>query len=236
MFDNELHERSRYFDRIALEYGREEVLPTRVYEVAAELMRPHELGLSPLTHKLYAASSERDIVRLLELFPTKGASYYVRWGLSLAFVPHKWNPKLRWHRTLKSARFDVWENPFEYFDLENKHWRESERFLVSRLNGETYLRKQMMEMWTALAPAVRDWFASTAALPGVLRALDKQIARQGASSHHFPSPSLVRAFTLSRMGKVEEGRLALARFLHDSDEDPVSRENLTTALASVGES
>ena len=235
MPDRNLKERIRYFQRIGDEYGNEVVSATRVYEIAIEVIRPDEMGLSELNPGYYAASSEHDIVQLLKLFPTKGASYHVRWGLSLGYVPHKWNPKLRWHRTLKSARFDVWENAFDYFDLEQKHWREWEKFLVSKLNGETFLRKQMNEMWTRLAQTVQEWFASTITLSGVLSAIDRQTEREGASSHHFPPPSLVRAFTLSRTGEIQEARLALRRYLHDSDAGAVDRENLSAALESVAE-
>lgn len=236
MFDRDLNERSRYFQAIADEYGHEEVFPARVYEIAGDVLKPHEMGLSRLRPKLYAASSGRDIVRVLELFATQGASYYVRWGVSLAYVPHKWNPKLRWHRTLKSARFDIWESPYEYFELENAHWREQERFLADRLHGETYLRKQMKEMWTVLAPAVQDWFTSTTTLPGVMRAIDRQTERTGASSHHSPSPSLVRAFTLARTGEMNVARRVLDEYFDATVADAVDRENLSAALESIAES
>lgn len=235
MNDRNLKEKIRYFQTIGDEYGNELVPATRVYEIALDVMLPDEMNLSVLNPGYYAARSEHGIVHLLKLFPTKGASYYVRWGLSLGYVPHKWNPKLRWHRTLKSARFDVWESAFDYFDLGRKHWREWERFLVTKSNGETYLRKQMNEMWTRLAPVVQEWFASTTTLSGVLSAIDRQIDREGASSDHFPPPPLVRAFTLSRTGEIQEARLALRRYLHDSDAGAVDRENLSAALESIAE-
>lgn len=233
MYDRHENERNAFFERIADEYGHEEVPASRVYEIAAEVIVPQEIGLSPLTPKQYAAYAAPDIVRVLELSPTKGASYHVRWGLSLSYFPHKWNPKLRWHRTLKSSRFDVWETPSDYLGLQRMHWREQERFLVGRLNGETFLRKQLEEMWGLLAPGIREWFGSTMALSGVLRALDAQLARKGASSHHFPRPPLVRAFTLSRIGRNQEARLALKEYLDDSCSDAVDCENLSTALESV---
>ena len=91
----------------------------------------------------------------------------------------------------------------------------------------------MKEMWTVLAPAVKEWFASTTTLPGVLRAVDAQLEREGASSHHSRSPLLVRAFTLSRIGEIEEARRDLGRYLNESRQDSVARENLIAALESV---
>ena len=144
-------------------------------------------------------------------------------------MPHRWNPVLRWHRTFKSARFDVWESAFEHVELDREHWRERERFLVSRLNGELYLRKQMQEMWSRLVIVIREWCASTKTPSGVLWAMDRQIERVEGSSHHFPPPSLVRVFTFWRLGEMQKARLGLKPYLRDSGADQVDRENLAAA-------
>lgn len=235
MNDKDLKERIRYFQEIADKYGHEEVSASRVYEIAGEVLRPIDMGLTVLRPGHYVANAGPEIVHVLKLYATKGASYHVRWGVSLGYMPHKWNPVLRWHKTLKSARFDVWENAFEYLDLDEKHWREREGFLVSRLNGEIFLREQMNEMWTRLVTVIREWFASTNTLSGVLWAIDRQIERMGGSSHHFPPPSLVRIFTLCRIGDIQKARLDLRAYFQDSGADSVDRNNLTAALESVAE-
>lgn len=235
MNEKDFKDRLKYLHTIADEYGQEEVYPSRVYKIADEVIRPVQLGLTELKPGYYAVNAGPDIVQLLKLFPAKGASYHLQWGISLACMPHKWNPVLRWHRTLKSSRFDVWENAFEYLDLDDKHWRECERFQVSRLNGEIHLRKQMDEMWTRSAMMIREWFAATSTLSGVLSAIDGQIERVGGSSHHYPPLSLVRVFTLSRIGEIEEARLGLKVYFQDSGADTVDRTNLSAALESVAE-
>lgn len=233
MNERQLRERARHHDEIAARYGRKEVPSARVYAVAEEVIAATQQGMETLKPGLYAARVDEDIVHLLKLQAVKGGSYLVQWGVSLAYLPHAWTPRLQWHRTVKSARFDLWENAFEYLGLKESQWRESERFLVGRLNGETYLQEQMLAMWTRLAPVLREWYASTRVLPGVLRAVDKQIRRSGGSRHHVPAPTLVRAFTLARLGELRAAREALAEHLRESDLDPAEPEALTAALESV---
>ena len=118
MIARQLNDRIKYFEEIASKYGHEDVSPSRVYEVATEVIQAEQMRLCEARRRYYAARSNDDIVQVVKLYPTKGASCYVQWGLSLGYMPDKWRPGLRRHRTLKSVRLELWENAFEYLNLD----------------------------------------------------------------------------------------------------------------------
>lgn len=72
-------------------------------------------GFEAVAPRRWAPSTRAPIRDLIELQALKGASYCPMWGFSLDFVPHLTSSgDVRWHRTAKSARFDLVYRAMDY--------------------------------------------------------------------------------------------------------------------------
>jgi hypothetical protein len=80
-----------------------------------DIVQPERLGFTLLKKNLFGKQASTDIVHLLKLQAIKGGSFTLWWGVSLSYVPHKWQTELEWHRTFKSSRFDLFEEPLNIF-------------------------------------------------------------------------------------------------------------------------
>jgi hypothetical protein len=109
------------YQRWQRKYGDEESDPLAaadVYRLLEEITQPAELGLAPIRRGLFGRQVNADVIQLLRFSAYKGYSYGVEWGVSLSFVPHDFERtvrRVRFHRTLKSAQFDLWESATDEF-------------------------------------------------------------------------------------------------------------------------
>lgn len=87
-----------------------------IHAALAEAFGPHleGAGFVALRPSLWARARGAGITDLFQVQALKGASYGPRWGFSLAWVPHLERGRLRWHRTLKGARFDLVQDPLDW--------------------------------------------------------------------------------------------------------------------------
>jgi hypothetical protein len=233
MDKKEITERIRYFENIAAKYGYSTVPAPTVYQVFEEIAQPGRLGFATIRSGLYGKAVNSEIVHLVKLQALKGMSYTVWWGVSLSFVPHKWNCGLRWHRAFKSSRFDLFETPFDYFPLAATEWRESEKYIADTLHGESYLKRSLDVMWKGLGQELLAWFTSTQSLDGVLQKAREQTERNWVGFNHHPDPLMVYAFTLVRLGQTEEARAAITRYFHLGLEPLEAQENLKKAMEKI---
>src|SRR2546421_10530882 len=94
----------RVMDR-AKEYGWSQVAAAKLYATFDEIVSQAEPTFTPLKNGQLVRQSSESIVQMFQIGACKGGQYAFRWGLSLAFVPHEWSPRPKFHRTLKTARF-----------------------------------------------------------------------------------------------------------------------------------
>jgi hypothetical protein len=225
MDEREIKERIQYFQDIASRHGYQSVPAAMVYQAFEDLVQPASFGFRDIRKGLYGRIVNEDIVHIMKLQAMKGRSYTVRWGVSLTYFPHEWRSGLRWHRSFKSSRFDLFELPGD----SSSDWRENDKDQVHTLNGKPYLLETLQIMWNRLEPRIDNWFSSIRSLHGVLERAIEQSERKWVLSHH-PSPELVYAITLSRMGRQEEALAALNRYFDLRRETQEAQENLEKAL------
>lgn len=109
------------YKRWQRKYGDEEwaLLPAGdVYQLLEEIAQPAQLGLEPIRRGLFGRQVNSDVIQLLRFAPYKGYSYGFEWGVSVSFVPHDLERtvrRVRFHRTLKSAKFDLFEDAADEF-------------------------------------------------------------------------------------------------------------------------
>jgi hypothetical protein len=154
----------------------------------------------------------RDVV---ELCAIKGASFTLRCGLSLNFVPHVQSGVLRWHRTPKSVVVDLnlplpelqelqGANDAPYFARSRLPFTPS---LLGSAKFNTELARSCSPFQTEAADAQ---LARVTTLAQVAQAFER--TRPNPSTFSFVQHPIGFAFTLARLGRLAEARLELAKF------------------------
>jgi hypothetical protein len=233
MDQKEINERLHHWRSISAKYGNEVVPTATVYETFDEIAQPARLGFSPIKRGLYGRAVSDEITHLMKLQALKGASYSVWWGVSLAYVPHEWRERLRWHRSFKSARFELFETPTTYFPELESDWREKNKYIAAKGHGESYLRETMQTMWEQLHEHILAYFSATQSLAGVLQKAQEQIQRTVLWRYHYPNPMLIVALTLGRMGRPEDAEVTLNEYFKIDDEPPDAQANLKRVLVEI---
>jgi hypothetical protein len=159
-------------------------------------------GFQQVGTRRWVRSAVVAIRHIVELQALKGLSYCPMWGLSLDFVPHvTGSGQVRWHRTAKSARFDLVYRPVDY-ELNDEA---SRQWAVSPFATRDELAHDLRCV-TALTTAQSAPFWERA------RALDdlpELYADQRARENHglpfdcFSQQRLAQAFVLARCGRPE---------------------------------
>jgi hypothetical protein len=217
-------------------YGKEEWSPLpadEVYRQLEEIAEPARAGLEPIRRGLFGRQVHPDIIQLLRFQPYKGYSYGFVWGVSLAFVPHEFERRLRFHSTLKSADLDLFEDAADVFERRGETER---RGFVPAGYGADVFRHDATDAWEFVKPRLSEWWKSTTTVGGVLERVAEQIAHPPGRARHWPAPELVQACALARVGRIEEAKESLAEWLQRPGESIGSQTaaNLASALEKVG--
>lgn len=186
----------------------DEVPVAKVRQAFEALARLGAEGFQAIAPGLYARTTHDEIVQLVKLLSIKDGSYSLQWGVSLAWLPHVFEPKPRFHRTLKSARFDLFE---WYFTLSLNPGENPDNLFVRRHRGEAEMNATLQRTWTLLGPRLHAFFERTRAPEQVLAVAQSQ----GADDNYFchdPHPLLVLAFTAHRLGDRESAASAFTRY------------------------
>jgi hypothetical protein len=214
--------------------GWQEVSSARCFAIFEEITGPAALKFAVLKPGRCAREVSGDIIQLFTLERYKGAAYGFRFGVSLRYFPFPYEPILRWHRTLASARFDLFEEPAGYFaamSLPETH--PGAGYFARCMLGETCFREELGRAWDLAGESILAWFDSTRTLDQVLQKCAEQMAREWPGIRHCPDASLIHAFTLARMGRLPEARSGLEKYCNDFSEGPVARGNLDRGLEKI---
>ena len=200
----------------AEEYGWKQVAAATVYASFGEIVGNAEPMFALLKNGLLVRQASDEVVQMIQLSALKGAAYGFRWGVSLGFVPHEWSPRPRFHRTLKSARLDLWEEPFNFL-ITDHFTGQGWDYLVETMHGEPCMRRDMQAAWSKLQPVINSFFNSLDSLEGVLQKTTEHATRSWRSFRHHPDPKMVQAFTLARLGRLPEAEGLLSALMAESE-------------------
>jgi hypothetical protein len=181
---------------MAQQYGHDFIPAQTIYQAFVEIVRPDILEFTETRLGTYARSASPHIFHMLSLQAYKGRNYGIRWGVSLSYVPHNWDERLRWHKTLKSCRYDLFEEPASYPPLLKSG---IEDFYAPTIFGEACFRSELTRIWTGISPAIKQWFITTSSLQQVLQRAEEQVKRNW-ELRHYPDPAIAYLLTMAILG------------------------------------
>jgi hypothetical protein len=217
-----------YRQRVA-RYGTEQVPVAQLREHFDRVTALARDGFEPIKPGVYARSVQDGIVQLAQLMSFKDGTYSLAWGVSLPWMPHGFVPKPKWHRTLKSARLDLYEWPVTLVPAPGESPNE---WHVSLSHGPEYMALTFDAMWRRLGPRMNAFFERVSGSEAVLATAQSQCAdKDKVFTCHSPDPRLVLAFTAAHLADPATAEQALDRYWHERGEyAPAPREVIAALL------
>ncbi len=214
--------------------GCQVVSAERINAIFEEILRPGDMGFALAKKGFWARRIDEDITEVIKLEKLKGGAYGMAYGVSLSYVPYPYVSKPKWHKTLKSVWLDLSERPQVQLFREHSADKDPDRYTASGLLGERCFRDDVTRVWKLSSAHVRSWFEETCSLDGVLKKCAEHLDQElPGMIRYVPGARLVRAFTLARMGRVDEAKEALEAFFREHPEENSARANLTAALEQI---
>jgi hypothetical protein len=186
-------------------------------------------GFEQIKPGVVARIVEDGIVQLAKLLSLKDGTYSLHWGVSLPWMPHEFQPKPKWHRTLKSARMDLFEWPLT---LPPAPGESPNEWYVNLSHGPQYMEVTFDAMWRRLGPRMNAFFERVRTAAAVMATAQAQCADKDNTYHHDPHPQLVLAFTAAQRGDPTAAAQALDHYWRErGDYAPAPREFLAALLS-----
>jgi len=190
-------------------------------------------GFEAVAPRRWVRSTRASIRDLLELQALKGMSYCPMWGISLDFVPHVTNRgDVKWHRSAKSARFDLVYRPIDFAPTPaaSRDWSAS-TFATRAEVQEDLARVTRLVLDMALP--FWDGISGIGDLARVYREHRRRTA-VGLPFESFPQQCLASAFVFARCGDAA-AQPALDEFLRAFEVPPDTRKRLEQLLEAASE-
>lgn len=216
-----------------VEPTRWEFIPAaKIYEIFAAVVTVP--GFQLIAKGILAREVTSDIIHVIRLAAYKGGAFGFEWGVSLTYMPHSWNTGLRWHRSLTSARFDLFDRLADLPSDLNLTKLQPNAHVPTSLHCAELFQQNLLTEWEDCKTTIDAWLDGVRSLEGVLSRSSEQSHRVWRGPEHYPPPGLVHAFTLDRMGRQEEANAELTALISDElVSDPNGR--LRSALKQVVE-
>ncbi len=210
--------------------AKREVLPrphldpmnnARIQSVLTPRVTPHleALGFEEQKPLHWLRSDDQPVRQLFAFARWKAGGFAPRWGLSLDYVPHIAGSKVAWHRTEKSARFDILIEAHDYEDYVGTH----------HVFGEQHLAEHVEEIALAgLRRAEEFWrrFRTVRDMPDAVEWWKASFDKGGRYFLMKGNLQLTYAFSLAVNGRMQEARSTLEAYL----ERPMAREKHAAQL------
>lgn len=184
-------------------------------------------GFSEVRPHQWVSSVRAPLRYVVEVQSLKGGRMGVRWGLSLDYTPHVvGNRAVKWHRTPKSARFDVTWDPIDWGSVD---FAMSQDFFADPATAQSDVEKQATRVASTLArSAVPQLIAIRAAdqLPPIFEEWLGRRAERFGFWNYVQAP-LAYSFTLAFLGQAAASKRWLrATFERQTEIEPGAREEL----------
>jgi hypothetical protein len=187
-----------------------------------------EKGFETVAPRRWVRSTRTPIRDLLEIQAGKGVGYSPMWGFSLDFVPHvTTSGEIKWHRTAKSARFDLEYRPTEYAPLasETREWD------ISPVATPEELQVDLSRVTRLIMAHAIPFWERVRGIEDLPTAYREQRIRQSANLPFvsYRQQALASAFVLAKSSDAA-GRAELAEYIRANDVDPETAKKLEELL------
>jgi hypothetical protein len=217
MGDDQIDRNIKFAQSVADAYGYQMVAAALIYDAFENHSGLNNRGFMQVSPGMFCREIVTSLIHVVKLQALKGGAYMPCWGVSLGFMPHAWKPKAKFHPSLKASRLDLFERPKPIKRTRRELWEVGS---ISSLHGEEYMRATLRSMWSDYEATIVDWFAQATDFESCLEVARLQVASEDWSyGTHFPSPKLVHAFLLAKLGRVGEAKSELARYCTDHKDD-----------------
>ncbi len=194
--------------------------------VASHLnVRLQALGFGQVAPRRWVDGSTAPVRRVFEMQLLKGAAMKAIWGFSLDFVPHLSGGRVCWHRSNRTAKFDV------FVELEKCN-------LASFLHGAAWLHRDLERLVPAALERAQETWRRGSNLAGMLDIVGEIRERKINSFYvHFSwQLPLTFMFLSAKIGDLAAAQAELETYArpHELAEDNVAKlAKLLRDLAAV---
>ncbi|WP_175500761.1 MULTISPECIES: hypothetical protein [unclassified Duganella] len=152
----------------------------------------------------WVRSEDAPIRQIFSIHQWKGGQVAPAWGVSLDFVPDFSGAGVKWHRTHKSAIFDLCVDAHDS-DLDMPYTKGAGPMIerVEHVISHAILRA---ESFWSMASSLEN-------LPAAIDWLKAYLSPGGLGLYRYTQAPLAIAFVLAKVGRSNEARLAFAQFL-----------------------
>lgn len=175
----------------------QEVTNQEIHDIASPIVMPllEPLGFEFQKLLHWVNSDHAPVRQIFSLRKWKGGSLTPSWGLSLDFVPHLSGKKLRWHRTKKSAIFDL---------TVDAHDRELDMTYIK--GPEVIQNKAPAVISEAIRRAIDFWVESDSIekLPKSFQLVKKHLSFGGLGFYNYTQHPIAHSLVLAKNGRLSE--------------------------------
>jgi hypothetical protein len=170
-----------------------------------------DLGFVYVSRRKWVRSRAPGIRDLVVIQALKSANYYPIIGFSLDYVPHISGNSMRWHRTEKSAQFDL---KFDPLDIEVPGTVGFDQWMIHNIRGKSVARQTAKDVGRLVAGEIRTTLDEVENNGDLCEAFEAQIARETVrfSFFNYTHQPLAYAFTLLRAGNIAKAELMFDRW------------------------
>jgi hypothetical protein len=231
--DRDIERNIAFGQAVADEFGYETVPVAEVYATFDRISDLVPRGFSIVKPGFYCQPINESIARVVALQAWKGGIHSPVCGVSLSFMPHAWDPALRWHKGVKAPRFDLFERNHGQYRKPDEERRLTDIGSVSHTHGGRYMYLTCLSMWTRCSAGIFNWFAGVTSIEDVVAVARQQIHYTDRRYEtHAPHPRLVAIFALARLGRAEEAWAEFETYPIEWETE-IGREMLAKALEQV---
>jgi len=160
----------------------------------------------------WAELGDSPVRRVFQIRYLKGKTAVLSWGLSFSFLPVLQGSRLVYHRTARSARLDVREEPKDF----RASFSSPTRFEYIDCYDE-FFRSSFAKYLIRIAPEAVSWFEQIRSLEDVERELESQAqSSDWAYRIRSPKPAFVLAFVKAARGDLKTAEQLLLRSIPEA--------------------
>jgi hypothetical protein len=203
------------------------VSASRSRDLVAEAMTSVLVSFVPVRPGVWSRALSEEIQAMYSIDAWKGAHLSIGYGISCSWIPMRAGDRdpYHWPTARRMMRRHLFVDHFTAHHPRTRH--------ISRLTSEGSLRTTAHAAAREAGRRAEKWWATVGSATGVLAEARRQATNP--DDIHHPRAQFVVAFTLARLGRLDEALEAFASLDLERDETAEIAQRLAGELQSVAE-